>query len=122
MIDRNKIPRHVAIIMDGNGRWAKKRHLPRTAGHRQGLVAVENIVEAASNLGIRVLSLYAFSTENWKRPKGEVSMLMRAMDFFLRKKLKKFMGNNVRLVTMGDTDKFPSLIRKLLADAKEQTQ
>ncbi|MFC1709991.1 isoprenyl transferase [Candidatus Omnitrophota bacterium] len=122
MLDRNKMPKHIAIIMDGNGRWAKKRHLPRTAGHKKGLVVVEEIIEAARDLGIQVLSLYAFSTENWKRPKAEVSMLMRALDYFLRKKLQKFMDGNVRLVTMGETDKFPAQIRKLLADTKEKTK
>ena len=75
-LDENKIPNHIAIIMDGNGRWAQKRHLPRVAGHKQGMENVKEITKAASNLGVKVLTLYAFSTENWKRPKSEVSFLM----------------------------------------------
>lgn len=76
-IDMEKIPNHIAIIMDGNGRWAQKRHLPRIAGHKQGMQTVKEITIAASNLGVKVLSLYAFSTENWKRPSSEVSYLMQ---------------------------------------------
>lgn len=75
-LDENKIPNHIAIIMDGNGRWAQKRHLPRVAGHKQGMENVKEITKAASNLGVKVLTLYAFSTENWKRPESEVSFLM----------------------------------------------
>ncbi|MFC1646172.1 isoprenyl transferase [Candidatus Omnitrophota bacterium] len=121
MLDKRNIPKHIAIIMDGNGRWAKKRHLPRTAGHRKGLKVVEDIIEAAAHLDIKALSLYAFSTENWKRPKSEVGMLVRALGYFLRKKIKKLMKNNVKLMTIGDVDKFPAQIRKLLTHAKEIT-
>ncbi len=122
MLDKNRMPKHIAIIMDGNGRWAKKRHLPRTAGHKKGLDVVEEIVEVAADLHIGVLSLYAFSTENWRRPKVEVAMLMRALSYFLTSRLKKLMDNNVKLATMGDTDKFPANIIKLLADVKEKTK
>lgn len=122
MLDKNKIPKHIAIIMDGNGRWAKKRHLPRTAGHRKGLQVVEEIIDAAANLNVKVLSLYAFSTENWKRPKGEVGMLMHALSFFLKSRLKKLINKNVKLVTMGDIERFPAPIRKLLAEVEETTK
>ena len=76
-LDPSRIPNHIAIIMDGNGRWAKKRHLPRVAGHKEGMNTVKKVAIAASNLGVKVLTLYAFSTENWKRPKTEVSYLMQ---------------------------------------------
>ena len=76
-LDPNRIPNHIAIIMDGNGRWAQKRHLPRVAGHKQGMQTVKNVTIAASKLGVKVLSLYAFSTENWKRPSSEVNYLMQ---------------------------------------------
>ena len=121
-LDKDKMPKHIAIIMDGNGRWAKKRHLPRTAGHRKGIRVVEEIIDAADSLKIKVLSLYAFSTENWKRPKSEVGMLMRALEFFLKAKLKRLNDNNVRLVTMGEINKFPGRISKLLMDTQEITR
>ncbi|MDD5550687.1 MAG: isoprenyl transferase [Candidatus Omnitrophica bacterium] len=122
MIDRNNLPKHIAIIMDGNGRWAKKRNLPRTAGHKEGINVVSEIVEAASNLGIKVLSLYAFSTENWKRPKAEVDMLMRALSYFLKKDINKLMKNNIQLRIMGDTDRFPDSLKKLLTDVLQKTK
>jgi undecaprenyl diphosphate synthase len=121
-LDKDNLPKHIAIIMDGNGRWAKKRNLPRTVGHKKGLQVVEEIIEAATRLHIGVLSLYAFSTENWKRPKAEIGMLMRALEYFLRGKIKKLMQNNVKLVTMGDTDEFPPRITRLLAEVKEETK
>jgi undecaprenyl diphosphate synthase len=120
-LDKNKLPKHVAIIMDGNGRWAKKRHLPRTAGHKRGLETVDEIVESAVRLGIKVLSLYAFSTENWKRPEGEVNMLMHALNYYLKNNLNKLMKNNIKLRTMGDVSEFPEYVRKSLIKVKEKT-
>lgn len=122
MLDKNNIPRHVAIIMDGNGRWAKKHNLPRTAGHRKGINVVEEIIEAAGNLGIKVLSLYAFSTENWNRPKGEINMLLGALNHFLKKNINNLMKNNIKFRVMGDIDKFPERIRRLLLDVQAKTE
>ena len=90
-------PAHVAIIMDGNGRWAKKRGLPRVAGHREGMKAITKVVEKAHELGVKYLTLYAFSTENWKRPKSEVNFLMQLPERFLAKELPKLMKNNVQV-------------------------
>ena len=96
------VPRHVAIIMDGNGRWAKKRHLPRVAGHRQGVEAVRKVVKAAPNLGIEVLTLYAFSSENWRRPADEVSDLMGLLRVYLRNEIAELHENGVRLRFIGN--------------------
>jgi undecaprenyl diphosphate synthase len=101
MLDKNNIPRHVAIIMDGNGRWARQRGLPRTAGHRAGIKNVEQIIKAASELGIKIVTLFAFSRENWQRPKKEIGMLMRAFHSFLDKEINKLHKNNVRLRVIG---------------------
>jgi len=116
------IPQHIAIIMDGNGRWAKKRHLPRTAGHRKGVQVVEQIIDAAADLGVNVLTLYAFSTENWNRPKTEISMLLRTLHHFLNIKIKKMIKNGVRLRIMGDIDKFPHNVKAALVEAQKKTQ
>ncbi len=121
MVDKNNIPKHIAIIMDGNGRWAKTRNLPRTAGHRQGIKVVEKIVEAAANLGIKVLSLYAFSTENWNRPKTEINMLMGALANFLRHNANKLIKNNIKLLVMGDLDKLPASLKDMLIDIQEES-
>ncbi len=94
--------RHVAIIMDGNGRWAKKRRLPRAAGHKRGVDAVRNTVRAARDLGLEALTLYAFSSENWKRPEEEVSDLMGLLRHFITKEIDEFLANNVRLVVIGN--------------------
>jgi undecaprenyl diphosphate synthase len=97
-----KMPRHVAIIMDGNGRWAKKRMLPRAMGHKRGVETVRNIVRAAGELGLEALSLYAFSSENWKRPEEEISDLMSLMRDFIKSDLDEFASNDVRLKIIGD--------------------
>ena len=97
-----KMPRHVAIIMDGNGRWAKKRMLPRAMGHKRGVETVRNIVRAAGELGLETLSLYAFSSENWKRPEDEISDLMGLMRDFIKSDLDEFASNNVRLKIIGN--------------------
>ncbi len=106
-LDQSKIPAHIAIIMDGNGRWAKQRGLPRFAGHRAGVQRVRDIVEACSDLGIQALTLYAFSAENWKRPRAEVDMLWRLLRFYLRNDLADLMRNDVRLQSIGRVEALP---------------
>ena len=98
-----KVPQHIAIIMDGNGRWAKQRGLPRLEGHRRGVETVRTVVDAARELGIRYITLYAFSVENWKRPAEEVSGLMGLLDYFLKRELNNLIKNRVRLLTIGRT-------------------
>ncbi len=106
-IDNQNIPKHIAIIMDGNGRWAKKRFLPRSVGHREGVKAVERTLEAAAKFGVRFLTLYAFSTENWRRPQEEVNALMDLLSRALDKYLDKLQANNVALKIIGDYKKMP---------------
>ena len=96
-LDPQRLPHHIAIIMDGNGRWAKRRHLPRIAGHRSGVAAVRSTVETAARLNIPALTLYSFSAENWKRPKGEVAFLMNLLRRYLKMELPTLMENNIRL-------------------------
>ena len=108
--------------MDGNGRWAKKRKLPRILGHKQGVKTVKEIVKASSSLGIRVLTLYAFSTENWKRPKTEIKGLFTLMLQFLKKELQEFHENNVKLRILGDVSKLPDNVQKELDMACELTE
>lgn len=115
------IPKHVAIIMDGNGRWAKERKLPRIEGHRAGAESVRSVVRAAGELGIEYLTLYAFSSENWSRPKAEVNALMRLLKFFLRKEVEELNQNNVRLLTIGNTEELPEKVQKELRLACEKT-
>src|SRR5215813_1744230 len=113
-IDRSALPAHIAIIMDGNGRWARKRGLPRVAGHRAGINAVREVVEGSAELGISVLTLYAFSVENWKRPRAEVSMLMQLLKEYLNKELENIHKNNIQFRTIGRTDELdPSVQREL---------
>jgi undecaprenyl diphosphate synthase len=115
------VPVHIAIIMDGNGRWAKKRNLPRVAGHKEGVESVRDIVEVCGQLGVQHLTLYAFSTENWKRPKEEVSMLMRLLMNALRDETDKLHKNNVRVNAIGDISALPVEVRSELSDAKKKT-
>ncbi|MFA5275841.1 MAG: polyprenyl diphosphate synthase, partial [Candidatus Omnitrophota bacterium] len=91
----SKIPAHIAIIMDGNGRWAKERHLPRTAGHREGVKRIKEIVKAAGDMGIKFITFFAFSTENWERSKKEIDMLLRLLDSFLEREVKELHKNNI---------------------------
>src|SRR5699024_7105714 len=98
----NNIPKHIAIIMDGNGRWAKKRGLPRIAGHKEGVDVVQNTVRTATKFNIEVLTLFTFSTENWKRPKKEVEFLMKLPEQFLQKYLPELIAKNVRIETIGN--------------------
>ncbi|WP_010163692.1 MULTISPECIES: isoprenyl transferase [unclassified Sphingomonas] len=115
------LPRHVAIIMDGNGRWAKKRHLPRLAGHRQGVEAVRRVSRAARVLGIEALTLYAFSSENWRRPEEEVSDLMGLLRLFIRSDLDEMVRENVRLRIIGDYRRFSADLVQLIDDAVGRT-
>ena len=114
-VRQGEIPRHIAIIMDGNGRWAKKRGLPRIYGHRVGAQTVRQIVEACSELGVEALTLYAFSTENWARPKLEIQGLMQLLSFMLKKETDNLDKNGVRLRTIGRTDQLPEKVREELA-------
>ncbi|HBN49708.1 MULTISPECIES: isoprenyl transferase [Thalassospira] len=120
--DLRAVPRHVAIIMDGNGRWAKLRGKPRTMGHRSGVEAVRRTVEAAAEIGIEYLTLYGFSTENWKRPESEVSDLMGLLRLFIKRELATLHKNGVRIRIIGDRTRFDDDIRVLLANAEERTQ
>src|SRR6202142_48502 len=119
--DRAAVPQHVAIIMDGNGRWAKQRGLPRIEGHRRGVETVRQITIAARKLGARVLTLYAFSVENWKRPQDEVGGLMGLLEFYLKRELKTFVRDRVRFRTIGRVDEMPAGIQKLLRTTEEKT-
>lgn len=119
LLESGAIPQHVAIIMDGNGRWAKRRGLPRIAGHHEGVNSVRDIVEACGQLGVKYLTLYAFSTENWKRPKEEVSMLMRLLLKALRDERDRLHQNEVRLRAIGDIAALPQDVQDELLDAIE---
>ncbi len=116
-----RVPRHVAIIMDGNGRWAQKRLLPRLDGHEQGSKSIRECVEGAMEAGVEYLTLYAFSSENWKRPAAEVAGLMLLLERFLDEKLKEMLDEGVRLQTIGRTHELPEVCQKKLADAIRQT-
>jgi undecaprenyl diphosphate synthase len=115
------LPRHVAIIMDGNGRWAKKRHLPRIAGHRAGAHSIREIVRLSGELGIETLTLYAFSTENWKRPLREVKLLMQLLKQYLRNEVVELLENNVQLRTIGNTEDLPAEIQQELKKSIQAT-
>jgi len=116
------LPTHVGIIMDGNGRWAKKRRLPRIAGHNAGIDSVRDIVEACGEIGIKVLTLYTFSLENWKRPKREVSALMKLLVTTLNREIKELMRKNVRITCIGDLDDLPEMTRFSMMEAVEMTK
>ena len=118
---KGSIPIHIAIIMDGNGRWAKNKGLPRVAGHRKGIETVREVVETCVNLGVKFLTLYTFSTENWKRPKDEVSTLMRLIVKSLRDETDELHANGIKLTTIGDFDKLPSIVQSELKDAFKKT-
>jgi len=121
-MDKSNFPQHVAIIMDGNGRWAQKRHLSRTRGHMEGIKRVEEIVRLARQKGIRVLTLYTFSTENWNRPPREVSMLMRMLIAVLNKKIKTLSQNGIRLQFIGKKEGIPPAVRKAIHFATQLTK
>ena len=121
MQNERKIPVHVAIIMDGNGRWAKKRGLPRTAGHAQGARVVEQILEDADHMGIRYLTVYAFSTENWSRPDSEVKALMNLLRTYMKTSLAKCARNNVRIRVIGDKRRLDSDLQASIANLEKET-
>jgi undecaprenyl diphosphate synthase len=120
-IEPGRLPAHIAIIMDGNGRWAKRRSLPRIAGHRAGVEPVRTAVDACARLGLKALTLYAFSTENWKRPRTEVDMLWRLLRVYLRKELPDIIRNNIQFTCMGRLEALPPKVRDELAYAVERT-
>jgi undecaprenyl diphosphate synthase len=120
-VDMHRLPAHVAIIMDGNGRWAGHRHLPRVEGHRAGIHAVRDVVETSARLGVGVLTLYAFSTENWKRPASEVSTLMSLLKRYLRSELNTLITNNIRFRVIGRMDELSPDVRRELTDAIDRT-
>jgi undecaprenyl diphosphate synthase len=121
-IDRSTLPSHIAIIMDGNGRWARKRGLPRVAGHRAGIGAVREVVEGSAELGIPVLTLYAFSVENWKRPRAEVSTLMGLLKEYLNKELENIHKNNIRFRTIGRVEELDATVRTELEKGIDRTR
>ncbi|RIY01566.1 isoprenyl transferase [Aureimonas flava] len=121
MEDQVRHPKHVAIIMDGNGRWAKARGLPRTMGHRRGVEAVRQAVRTARELGIEYLTLFAFSSENWKRPQEEVGEILRLLKFFIRRDLAELHREGVRVRVIGERNSLPADIRHLLEEAEELT-
>ena len=120
-VDFDRLPRHVAVIMDGNGRWAAQRHLPRVEGHRAGIDAVRDVVETSARLGINVLTLYAFSVENWKRPAAEVSTLMLLLKRYLRLELNTLLRNNIRFNVIGRVQDLAADVRTELKMAEQKT-
>jgi len=118
---KGNLPRHLAIIMDGNGRWAKQKGLPRIAGHKAGVKALQKIVDYSATEGIEVLSVYAFSSENWKRPRAEVSMLMELFNTSLHQRFKDLHDSNVRLRFIGDLSSFPEKLRQSMTDTENLT-
>ena len=121
-IDLDNIPSHIAIIMDGNGRWAKSRFLPRAAGHKAGVETIRKVIKECSRLNVNHLTLYAFSTENWKRPKLEVDTLMTLLSSYLKSEIKELHKNNVKVTTIGDMSKLPDVCVEELEKAYELTK
>jgi undecaprenyl diphosphate synthase len=120
-LDPKRIPAHIAIIMDGNGRWARRRNLPRIWGHKAGIDTVRTIVEASAQLGLEALTLYAFSVENWKRPRHEVEGLWRLLKFYLRREVPRLMQNGVQLVAIGRIEVLPAAVQDELQAAMQRT-
>ncbi len=120
-LDPQRLPAHIAIIMDGNGRWARSRHLPRVAGHKAGMESVRSAVETCARLGIGALTLYAFSVENWKRPRAEVEMLWRLLGVYLERELASMIEQNIRLSAMGRLDELPQIVQDELDSAMRAT-
>lgn len=120
-LENRHIPEHIAIIMDGNGRWAKSRNLERAEGHREGVTAVRKTVEAADEAGVKYLTLYAFSTENWNRPSEEVEALMELMVYAITREIESLKKNDVKLTVIGDIDRLPSKTRSVLLNCVEET-
>jgi undecaprenyl diphosphate synthase len=120
-IDKNSLPKHVAIIMDGNGRWAKMRGKDRSFGHQEGVVSVRKVLETAANIGIKYLTLYTFSTENWNRPEAEVEALMALLVSAIQRETPDLMKNDIRLMAIGNLDRLPAEARKTLMECIEAT-
>lgn len=120
-LDADRLPQHIAVIMDGNGRWAQRRHLPRVAGHRAGVQSARSVIETCARLEIPALTLYAFSMENWRRPKAEIDFLMRLLREYLRKELPTIHQNNIRMLVIGRADQLPDEVREDIERAMEQT-
>ena len=122
LISAEKLPKHVAIIMDGNGRWARKQGLPRIAGHREGMNTLKEIITCANELGINVVTLYAFSTENWKRPSWEVEFLMRLPEEYLKTELQPLIEKNIVIRAMGDLEQLPAVTKRAIKNALQATK
>jgi undecaprenyl diphosphate synthase len=120
-LDWERLPRHIAVIMDGNGRWAQKRHLPRVAGHRAGTQSARTTIETCARLKVEALTLYAFSVENWRRPKAEIEFLMQLLREYLRKEMPLIQRNNIRMRFLGRPDELPDGVRKDTREATEAT-
>ncbi len=120
-INSDRLPAHIAIVMDGNGRWAKRRGLPRTAGHQAGMEALKRVVRAAAELGIKVLTVYAFSTENWRRPQNEVEFLMRLPSEYLKTELAELKSKNIQLRLAGELEELPPHTREAVKKALSET-
>ncbi len=122
LLDRSNLPKHIGIIMDGNGRWAKNKNKMRSFGHEEGSRRVQDIVKTAYNLEIPVLSLYAFSTENWKRPEQEINNLMKLLSYFMKRNLKTLKDNSIKLNIMGDITAFPQKLQSEIRSALYETR
>ena len=121
-LNLNQMPRHIAIIMDGNGRWAKKNSLPRIQGHWEGVKTVDRTVSLCRKLDIKALTLYSFSDENWSRPAAEINTLMKILDYYLNKELERMKNENIRFHTIGQLEELPPSIQKLIANTKDYTK
>jgi len=121
-IDMNKLPEHIAIIMDGNGRWAQKNGLPRVLGHKAGMEAIKKTVKSCSDIGIKILTVYAFSTENWKRPRDEVNYLMNLLVEYMRKEVNELHNNKVMIKLLGEIDILPAQTRTEIEEAIKLTE
>lgn len=115
------LPKHVAVIMDGNGRWARARNLPRSAGHKQGAEALRTMLHTCRKLGVRHLTVYAFSAENWQRPQTEINDIFGLMSFYLKREIEEFKNNGIRLRVIGDLQRLPSDLRQMIAAAEQET-
>lgn len=121
LLESGSLPRHIAIIMDGNGRWAKRHHLPRSAGHKQGVEAIRDVIRTGSDIGIEIMTLYAFSTENWRRPAEEISFLMKLLVDYLRKEIDELDQQRIRIRTIGDLSAFSDNVRQEIHRAVQRT-
>ncbi len=122
MVNKDKVPGHIAIIMDGNGRWALERGLPRKEGHRRGVETVRSVVRNCNELGVKTLTLFAFSTENWRRPVGEINYLMSLPEIYFKTELPELISNNVKVGLLGNKDRLPGKVQKAIDDGMEATK